>query len=274
MANIYISPYYSISVNGKGLDLRRMSCIESVEIDSPVDGSDTATIVINDPDFLYINDNIFVKDVPITIVSGIQESTKRETFTGFISAIDIDFPEVGTPSLTINCIDSSHVMNRKSKKRSWEKTTNAAVVQKIAAEYGFKCQVEPGYTFKVEDTITQSNQTDLDFLEGLAKKERDIFMCKLIEKTIVYKKMGLLSNSVATVHYREYPYNILSFSPRINKETRQEEIGKSNVTSSKSVENGIANSSTKRDTQGDSVETKSSYYKYNNKLTDWNKINK
>ena len=72
-------------------------------------------------------------------------------FSGYISAIDLDFPSDGYPTMSIYCLDCSHVMNRKKKKRSWENTTNAEVVKAIAKEYGFKCVVEQGYTFKTEE---------------------------------------------------------------------------------------------------------------------------
>lgn len=265
---------WDVYIRGVKLDEIRKSMIESLSWTELCDGSDSLTLVINDPNFIYIDDNIFIEEVPVKVVMQIIGDTP-ETFEGFISAVDPDFPEEGTPSLSIYCLDNSHSMNRKKKKRTWDKTTNAAVAQIIAKEYGYKCVVQSGYTFKVEDTITQSNQTDIEFLESLAGNEREPFMCKLINRTIYYVKKGLLSEPSARLWYRAYPYDIISFKPQINKETRQESTSSANInTNTKTTDKATANdANTKRATQGKAVQTSSSTtgFKYDPLTKKWSK---
>ena len=76
-------------------------------------------------------------------------------------------------------------------------------------------------------------------------------MCKLINGTIYYTKKGILSTPVADVHYREFPYEVLSFKPQINKETKREEVSVSEInTSDKTVDSAVASDeSTVRDVQ-------------------------
>lgn len=255
-----LSCFWNVSINGKDLDQTRMECIESIDIEEQCDGSDTCTLTINDPDFYYIEDNIFIEEASILVVLGWHGDTHRVTFTGYISAIDINFPEDGFPVLSIYCLDSSHIMNRKKKNRSWDNVTNADVVKKIAKEYGFKCEVEAGYEFKKEDTISQSNCTDISFCESLAQSEREPFMCKLIGDTVFYKKKGLLQDPVSTLYYKKFPYDVRSFSPQINKETRQEEVTKADInTNDKSIDKATAtDSTTSRDVQGEPIKTSSS----------------
>lgn len=280
-----LSCFYSIKLNGKALSQDRRECIQSITFDELDDGSDTMTLVVSDPEFKYIEDNIFIEEVPVYAQTGWWGETHRRTFKGYISAIDISFPEEGYPQLSIMCLDNSHRMNRKKKTRSWDNVTRADVVKKIAQEYGFKCIVQKGYKFTKEDTISQSGVTDIEFCENLASEERDLFKCKLIGDTLYYVKKGLLSSSSATVYYKTKDYDVLSFSPKINKETRKEEIESADVnTDSKTTDSAVASdSTTSRGVQGESVKPSSSpsnvsspsssvSRKYNPKTGEWEKV--
>ena len=258
MSNVFRCEW-SIKVNGTSLDLDRLKCVESIDILEQCNGSDTCTIKVADPNFVFLSDNIFLEESKIYVELGWFGDTQRVKFNGYISAIDIDFPEVGYPELSIFCIDESYKMDRKKKKRSWDKVTRPDVVKKIAKEYGYKCVVQTGYTFDKEDTISQSDETDIAFCEKLAGEEREPFMCKLIGDTLYYVKMGLLKDPYATLYYKKYPYDVISFSPRINKGTiKVEETSADVVTSNKTVSSSKANNSnTGRDVQGSSVTSES-----------------
>lgn len=257
-----LSCYWNVFINGKELDRTRMECIDNISISEQSDGSDTCTLTINDPNFLFIEDNIFVEEATVSVEMGWHGDTHRVNFDGYISAIDISFPDSGFPVLSIFCLDNSHVMNRKKKKRSWDNITSADVIQKIALEYGFKCVVESGYSFKTEETISQSDVTDIEFCESLADDERDPFMCKLIGDTLYYVKKGVLKDPSSTVYYRKFPYDVVSFSPKINKETIKEEVTSADInTDDKTVDSSTAsNDNTSRDVQGKPVVTKVRVY--------------
>lgn len=248
--------YWKVFINGAELDDARRRCIEDVNIQEACDYSDTCTLKVCDPNFLYIEDNIFIEEATVSVEIGWHGDTHRIRFDGYISAIDIDFPENGYPVLSVFCLDNSHVMNRKKKKRSWDNVTRAEVVQKIAKEYGLKCVIEKGYNFTKEDTISQSDTTDIEFCENLAGEERVPFMCKLIGNTLYYVKKGLLKDPTSTLYYKRFPYDVISFSPRISKETIQEEVTVSDIdTTDKTVDSSTANGdNTSRDTQGEPVD--------------------
>lgn len=274
-----LSCYWKVFINGKELDDSRRNCIESIDITEQCDGSDTCDIKVSDPNFIFIEDNIFVEEATVSVEMGWHGDTHRVNFTGYISAIDIDFPESGYPVLSIYCLDKSHVMNRKKKKRSWDNVTRPEVIQKIAQEYGFKCVIEQGYTFTREDTISQSDTTDIEFCENLAGEERLPFMCKLVGNTLYYVKKGMLKDPTSTLYYKRFPYDVVSFSPKINKETILEEVSSSNVdTSNKKVDSATANNdNTPRDIQGDPVtttsnETKDKSVKYDSTTGKWKEV--
>lgn len=270
-----LSCYWNVYINGKILDSSRKKRVDSLDIEELCDGSDTCTIKISDPDFVFIEDNIFVEEAEVSCNIGWHGDTHRVSFDGYISAIDIEFPDSGFPTLTIYCLDDTHLMNKKNKSRSWDNVTRADVVKKIAKEYGFKCVVEQGYHFKKESTISQSELTDIAFCEGLADEEREPFMCKLMDKTLYYVKKGTLKNPSATLNYRGKPYDIVSFTPQINKETKKEEVTSSDInTDDKSVDTAVASDTqTERDTQGDPVNTTSQDNRvYDPKTGTWVKV--
>ena len=149
-----LSCYYNVHINGVPISKDRKERIASISINEADDGSDTCTIVVEDPEFTYIEDNIFIEEATVYVEFGWWTDTHRDTFFGYISAIDISFPENGYPQLSIFCLDNSHLMNRKKKTRSWDNVTRADVVKKIAAEYGFKCVIQSGYSSTKEDSIT------------------------------------------------------------------------------------------------------------------------
>lgn len=233
---------YDVWISGTKLGISKKACINSIQIKETVVGSDSATLTITDPEFLYIEDNIFLEDNTIKIRFGWDNTTHREEFEGYISAVDINFDSSGCPKLTITCMDNTHIMNRKKKNNTFSNCTNADVVKKIVREYGYTCVIESDYAFTKKETITQSNQTDIDFITKLAGDEVYPFTARLIGNTFYYVKKGKLKTPKMTLTYRKYPHEIISFSPKINKESKQVEISSSSVdTSTKSVSNTTGN---------------------------------
>jgi len=254
-----MSVFWSVYVGGSPLDAQRTQAIQSISVNENCDGSDTCTILISDPEFLFIEDNIFVEDVPIAVAMGIVGDTSPTNFSGYISAIDIDFPEEGTPVLSLYCLDNTHLMNRTKKSRSWDNVSRANVAEKIAKEYGLSFNLQSGYAGKVETTISQSNQTDIEFLESLAKAEEpDIYLCKVMGSTLSYLKKGILNNPVSTLAYKKYPWDIISFRPRINKETVPEKSTVSDISTDTKQTDSASASPKDTITQGDAVDNVSS----------------
>ncbi len=79
-------------------------------------------------------------------------------------------------------------MNKTKRTRSWDNVTTVDVIEKIAKEYGLKVIKQSGYSFQKQDSLSQSDQTDIEFLEGLCGNETEPFMCKIIENTVYYIK--------------------------------------------------------------------------------------
>lgn len=277
------SAVYNVWISGVKLAMAKKQCISSIDIKETVEGSDVATLKINDPEFLFIDDDIFIEENTIKIVFGFEGFTYRHKFTGYISAVDIDFGSNGTPVLTLTCMDKTHRMNRKKKNRTFKNTTSAAVVTSILKNYGYVCHVEGGYPYEKQETITQSNQTDIEFVTKLASDEIYPHTSYLTEKDFYYKKMGNLSGDPKLeLTYRKYPHEIISFSPKINKETKQVEIKTSSVsTGSKKISSSTGTSSVKQGSSsssggsnkgsGSSKKSGGGSYTYDPTTKKWNK---
>ena len=267
---------YDVWISGTKLGMNKKACINSISIKETVEGSDSATIQISDPEFLYIEDNIFIEDNSIKIKLGWSNTTYRVTFNGYISAIDINFDSDGIPKLTITCMDNTHVMNRKKKNETYKNCTSAEVVKKIVQGYGYSCVVDSSYSFKRQETITQSNQTDIDYITRLAGDEVYPFTARLVGNTFYYVKMGKLETPKMSLTYKKYPHEVISFTPKINKESKQVEISGASVdTSSKSVSSstGTVKSDSGSSTKNGSSSSKSSSggYTYNPSTKKWTK---
>lgn len=267
---------YELWISGTKMGLDKKECITSIEIKETVDGADTATIQISDPEFLYIEDNIFLEDNTVKIQLGWDNTTYRVDFNGYISAVDISFGSNGIPVLTVTCMDNTHVMNRAKKNCTFKNCTSADVVKKIVKSYGYSCVVDNSYSFTKQETITQSNQTDIDFITKLAGDEVYPFTARLVGNTFYYVKKGKLQTPKMDLTYKKYPHEIISFSPKINKESKQVEIDSASVdTGSKAVSStkGTVNNQSGSATSNGSSSSNSSSggYTYNPNTKKWTK---
>ena len=269
---ITLAVTYDVWISKKILGIEKKQCIQSIEIKETVSGADTATLRIADPEFRYINDNIFIEKNTIRIKMGFSDSTYRLEFKGYISAVDIEFGSDGIPILTITCMDNTYKMNRSKKNKTYKKTTSSNVVKKIVQKYGFKFKGDSSYKFSKQDSISQSDQTDIDFITNLANDEVYPFTARLVGDTFYYQKMGKLSDKPKyTLTYRNYPHDIISFSPKINTEIIDKETSSSKTsTSSKSSTTSKTKSkSPSGSSSNDNSNKNKKGYTYNPKTKKW-----
>ena len=265
---------YDVWIGGNKLDITRKQCINQISIKETVEGSDSATLTIADPNFLYINDSIYQENKKVKIKMGLVGYTYRCTFNGYISAIDINFGNDGLPVLSIVCMDNTYRMHRKKVNKTYKNKTSAQIVKSIAKKYGFKCVIQSGYKFTKQSTINQSNQTDIEFLTGLANSETYPFTCCLVDKTLYYVKMGKLDKTATnSLTYRDYPHDIISFSPKINTETIELTSGATKTSTKKSNISSVSNgkSKTNDSSNSDKTKPKKASYTYNPANKTWKK---
>lgn len=267
---------YDVWISGTKLGIDKKQCINTISIKETVEGADSATIEIQDPEFRYIDDNIFEEENKIKIQMGWDSTTYRVKFEGYISAVDINFNSDGIPKLTITCMDNTHKMNRKKKDATFKNTTSAEVVKKIVKGYGFSCKIDSSYSFEKQETITQSHQSDIEFITKLAGDEVHPFTARLVGNTFYYEKMGKLKTPKMTLTYKNYPHEIISFNPKINKESKQVEIKGSSInTSNKKVSTTTGTTKNNKNgsssSNGNSNSKSGNSYTYNPQTKKWTK---
>ena len=159
---------------------------------------------------------------------------------------------------------------------TYKNTTSASVVKKIVKSYGFSCKIDSSYSFEKQETITQSHQSDIEFITKLAGDEVHPFTARLVGNTFYYEKMGKLKTPKMTLTYKSYPHEIISFNPKINKESKQVEIKGSSInTSNKKVSTTTGttrnNKNGSSSSNGNSNSKSGNSYTYNPQTKKWTK---
>ncbi len=232
-------------------DIEEITLVETVEQEA-----DSLTIILKDPDFKYVDGAFFREDTPVNFRGGWDDNTVLE-FEGFISVIDVDFPEDGIPTLTITCMDNSRKMNYQKKKRTWENVKLSDVIRILAAEHGLVPDVEE--IGEIKPIISQGDVTDIRFILDAVKAESEEYYVRVTLNKLTVKKEKIDEPSTTELWYRQYPYDIFSFSPRVNKENKPKTTEKSDINNvSGKTETGTANNDTQRPVSGTVTPTKGS----------------
>lgn len=197
--------------------------IEGYDYETEESGATTFSFTVHDPDFVLLNSSMLVEDTAVYFEYGwANDWNNINRFNGYISTIDVEFTESGYPTLTITCMDETHKMNREEKTRTFTKMKRSDIAKQIFGEYGFPCYVmdsgEQGDD--IEDSITQSNETDISFLQGLAGEViGSLFICYIENGVGYFCPRDLGQEPIMDFHYRDSEWNdIKSFSCSINKE--------------------------------------------------------
>lgn len=243
------SLYYQIVINGVEIDEKRYSMIKSVKHEDTSSGSDLLTITLDDPDLEFLEDSIFVKDATVKFTGGWYKG-KVFRFDGYISVIDVDFPSSGTPQVTVHCMDNTHLMNRTKRERTWKNMKISDIAIEIFKSYGFSYKVDDT---KTKEESTSQNDTDIRFLSQLADNEYEDYIVYIEGRKGYFVKKPSLGKPQAQLDYRSGNGELNSFRPRINKQTKRKEVGKSDVNlKDKKVDRSITNDTVSRPQSGQS----------------------
>ena len=258
-----LSCWYEVYLGGAKLPPGTKRQVESISITDSAGGCSTARLVLNDAHFVFIEDDIFVEDVPIKIEGGWNGCAYAFGFEGYVAAIDIDFGEGGYPVLELFLMDGTHLMGREEKCRTWENTTSRDVVAEIVSGYGFRAEFyPPGYAFMREESISQSNISDIAFIRQLADRESDMFAAYLKSdgRTFYYGLRGVMNDPVMDLWYGQENRKIKSFSPQINRNTVREKVEVADVDPPRKRNDGFAadTRTSVREVRGEPVVTSSS----------------
>lgn len=241
------TPMFEIWLDGKELPQRYYNLVEDLVYESFESGSDIATIFIKDPEMIIIDDKRLVRGKKVKI-SGGWKGDMVDWLDGYISIVDIDFPETGDPTVTLHCMDESYILDRVDIKYAYSDTTFSAVAQSIAKRYGMKTSGKS--TTKVHESISQAAESDMKLLTRLAESEDLIIKVK--NGTIIWRDKFQIGKTQEEFTWRDFPFNMKFFRPRIVPADRKDLFEDSDINlDNKETDSGFADDSTPRDKYGD-----------------------
>jgi len=233
-----LSQHCSIWIDGEELPDGMMEYVEQIRHKDKAHGANTVTIDIVDPNYVFIASAIITEYKEMRFEGGWEGDEIQ--FEGYISVIDIDYPVNGKPIISLKCLDKTHLMNRKKRKRSWDSAKVSDVVEEVVSEYGFEMEIEE--TEEEEDDISQSEQTDAEFIQQLAENTLDgDYIMDMRGETFYFKERNFDQPQSWEAHYKQEDLQLKEFSPRINKEKKLEKVEKEDINyKDKEVDKGEA----------------------------------
>lgn len=192
-------------------------------------GSDIVSITIQDPDYVFLGDARLLESTPCKVQAG-YTTDFYDWVDGYVSAVDVDFPEEGFPSLTLHIMDKSYVMNKLERKKVYKNLSRNAIAGQIAKRYGLKFSGDSsGDGGKKVESITQSYETDIQFL--ISQADEIGFLVYVYGDTLFFKNREtfIKKPSVGTLWYRKEPFDIINFQPRIIQADQMDELEEEDI---------------------------------------------
>jgi uncharacterized protein involved in type VI secretion and phage assembly len=227
----YKSIYYKIWIDNIALSPFEHSLVEEVVFEDTSTGSDMVSITVIDPDRTLIDNPKIMKSTPCRVDGG-YITDYRTWINGYISAVDVDFPEEGSPVMTIHIMDRSYIMNRVERKKVYKNMTYGAIAKKIATSYGLSYSGDTsGDGNKKHESVTQSYETDIQFLIGLASEIGYLVYVDSANNRLYFKDKSKFSdkNASNTLWYKHHPFDIISFRPRVIQADQLDEVEQSDI---------------------------------------------
>lgn len=222
--------YYKVYLGGKQLTAFENNLIEEIVYEDTSTGSDLCSITIHDPDYHIIGDKRIVKSTTCKVIAGYKNSYWTWV-DGYVSAVDVDFPEEGYPMITIHVMDRSYLMNKLERKRVYKNMSYYAIAKSVAKVYGLSFDGDSsGDGGKKQESVSQSYETDIQFLQGIADEIGYMVWVDSSKKLHFKDREKYLSHKpYATLWYKKPPFDIINFRPRIIEADQPDEIASSDI---------------------------------------------
>jgi phage protein D len=130
--------------------------------------------------------------------------------SGVITEITTNYPEAGTPELSIAGYDHSFPLTVGKSSRTWSKARDSDAVHEIAGFHNLSTQIEA--TTQQHAQIEQNNESDFEFLKKLADRNHfEIFVDE--QRKLHFHKPSDKADAVVRLAWGE---GLLSFKPEAN----------------------------------------------------------
>ena len=216
---VLAKPKFGITVKGKALGEDMLKYVEQVLVEDEDGMLPLATLTVQDVSRKWLNDIGIVERTPVTIAVGHQGNFKR-VFNGRITYVEANFPETGTPILTIGCTDIASGILKERKARSWKKRKISDIIKLMHKEHNVKCVVDD--TKVVLEHVIQEEGSNFSFILEWQKRLGAKYY-KINDDTYYFGTKARNVKATETLSYRTGGHEILSFSP-VYQEIEQVDI--------------------------------------------------
>ena len=210
---------FTIKVGGTALDEALQDNITDIVVDSNLQLPDMVTLQFyDDGSTLFDQGTTVVDDATFDVGKTIEVSVKDTTqssepvvtlFKGEITALEPTFMEGGYVQVVVRGYDKSHRLHRGKKTQTFANKKVSDIAKQIAGDVGLQADVD---ATKVTHThIWQNNQTDMEFLQGRARRLN--YFLYADDKRLYFKKTP--PSTGASVELT-WGHALRSFRPRMS----------------------------------------------------------
>ena len=131
--------------------------------------------------------------------------------TGLVTEISTNFPEGGSPELSVSGMDNGFLLTIGKNSKSWKSGKDSAVASEIAAFHHLGTVIDP--TEEEHPQVEQSQISEWDFLKKLADRNKNYELFVDQTNQLHFAKRN---NSASDVVELVYGQGLLSFRPEAN----------------------------------------------------------
>ena len=148
--------------------------------------------------------------IEISLPKNDENHTMEVIFSGEVTAIEPEYEAGLRTIVNVRGYDFSHRLNHGTYVRTFQNSKDSEIVSTMAGEAGLTPSVEA--TTTVYDYVMQYNQTNMDFLRQLARRNNYKFFVDK-DKKLQFKKAATLVGSAITL---AWGVDLLGFYPRLS----------------------------------------------------------
>jgi phage protein D len=184
----YFAPAFRIEINGSRLQGDVSMNIQQVEVTSMPDTLDefSFTLVNSLPRMRWTHTDdadLFRPGSSVRILMGYVDDLHL-MMEGEITDVSPTFPADGVPTVGIKGHSRMHRLRGDNKTRTFQNTNAKQIVEKIGKDAGLDVKADDVEV--MQDYVIQPNQSDLEFLKGIAKGLH--FEVLVQNKTLIFRK--------------------------------------------------------------------------------------
>jgi phage protein D len=204
----FIAPAFKLLINNKDA-VREGMAITQLSVETTAsEESDTVTFTVGNAynvvtrDFEWLEKQL-VLGKTLEVQMGYTDRL-TPVFFGYITSVNVKFPNNGTPQLTVKGMDLSFKMMRGRNAKSWANKKVSDVVKEIGQQYGANSFVIDA-TQKPLPNFPKKPDNDFQFLQELAQTlNYDFFV---VGKTLYFRKKNKSKTPLMTLSWGKHLMN-------------------------------------------------------------------